>query len=38
MEIPKTLWLQNNMSPDRFSQCQFFDLPDFRMSLLLSGR
>ncbi|KAF8319228.1 Pentulose kinase [Cantharellus anzutake] len=29
MEIPKTLWLKNNMPPERFSQCQFFDLPDF---------
>ena len=29
MEIPKILWLKNNMSSERFSQCQFFDLPDF---------
>lgn len=29
MEIPKTLWLKNNMDPARFSHCQFFDLPDF---------
>ncbi|EMD31835.1 hypothetical protein CERSUDRAFT_109209 [Gelatoporia subvermispora B] len=29
MEIPKTLWLKNHMSPERFSRCQFFDLPDF---------
>ncbi|KAF8898113.1 FGGY family of carbohydrate kinase [Gymnopilus junonius] len=29
MEIPKILWLKNNMSPSLFSKCQFFDLPDF---------
>ncbi|THH11285.1 hypothetical protein EW145_g762 [Phellinidium pouzarii] len=29
MEIPKTLWLKKHMDPSRFSQCQFFDLPDF---------
>ncbi|KAF9004763.1 FGGY family of carbohydrate kinase [Cyathus striatus] len=29
MEIPKILWLKNNMDPERFSKCQFFDLPDF---------
>ncbi|KAF8164857.1 hypothetical protein B0H34DRAFT_214475 [Crassisporium funariophilum] len=29
MEIPKILWLKNNMDPSRFSNCQFFDLPDF---------
>ncbi|THV00590.1 Pentulose kinase [Dendrothele bispora CBS 962.96] len=29
MEIPKTLWLKNNMDPALFSRCQFFDLPDF---------
>ncbi|KAF9480235.1 Pentulose kinase [Pholiota conissans] len=29
MEIPKILWLRNNMPPERFSKCQFFDLPDF---------
>lgn len=29
MEIPKTLWLKNNMDPGLFSRCQFFDLPDF---------
>jgi ribulose kinase len=28
MEIPKILWLKNNMAPERFSNCQFFDLPD----------
>lgn len=38
MEIPKTLWLKNNVSPDRFSQCQFFDLPDFRTYLLTVRR
>ncbi|KAF8164778.1 hypothetical protein B0H34DRAFT_804443 [Crassisporium funariophilum] len=29
MEIPKNLWLKNNMDPSRFSNRQFFDLPDF---------
>ncbi|KAF9526703.1 hypothetical protein CPB83DRAFT_769830 [Crepidotus variabilis] len=29
MEIPKILWLKNNMSAERFSNCQFFDLPDW---------
>ncbi|KAF5372004.1 hypothetical protein D9615_008106 [Tricholomella constricta] len=29
MEIPKILWLKNNMDPSLFSRCQFFDLPDF---------
>ncbi|KAJ6627391.1 FGGY family of carbohydrate kinase [Mycena sp. CBHHK59/15] len=29
MEVPKVLWLKNNMSPSLFSRCQFFDLPDF---------
>ncbi|KIM42840.1 hypothetical protein M413DRAFT_444492 [Hebeloma cylindrosporum] len=29
MEIPKILWLKNNMDPALFSKCQFFDLPDF---------
>lgn len=29
MEIPKILWLKNRMDASLFSQCQFFDLPDF---------
>ena len=29
MELPKILWLKNNMKPSLFSKCQFFDLPDF---------
>jgi ribulose kinase len=29
MDIPKVLWLKNHMDPTLFSQCQFFDLPDF---------
>jgi len=29
MEIPKILWLKNHMKPERFSRCQFFDLPDY---------
>lgn len=29
MEIPKTLWLKKHMPSELFSQCQFFDLPDY---------
>ncbi|KAJ8085994.1 hypothetical protein PM082_004813 [Marasmius tenuissimus] len=29
MEIPKVLWLKNNMDTKLFENCQFFDLPDF---------
>jgi len=29
MEVPKILWLKNNMEPSLFRKCQFFDLPDF---------
>lgn len=29
MEIPKTLWLKNNMKPEDFKKCMFFDLPDW---------
>ncbi|EJD54119.1 Pentulose kinase [Auricularia subglabra TFB-10046 SS5] len=29
MEVPKILWLKNNMLQDKFERCQFFDLPDF---------
>ena len=29
MEIPKILWLKNNMKSSLFNKCQFFDLPDF---------
>ncbi|CAE6478991.1 unnamed protein product [Rhizoctonia solani] len=29
MEIPKILWLSRHMSPEKFAQCQFFDLPDW---------
>jgi ribulose kinase len=29
MVIPKILWLKKNMKPSLFSNCQFFDLPDF---------
>lgn len=37
MEIPKTLWLKNHMTPERFSRCQFFDLPDFCKIALFSA-
>lgn len=30
MEIPKVLWLKNNMPADLFARCHFFDLPDYR--------
>ncbi|KAG9317100.1 hypothetical protein JVU11DRAFT_1287 [Chiua virens] len=29
MEVPKILWLKKHMDSALFSQCQFFDLPDF---------
>ena len=29
MELPKILWLKNQMDPSLFSNCQFFDLPDY---------
>ncbi|KAG8218287.1 hypothetical protein J3R82DRAFT_3898 [Butyriboletus roseoflavus] len=29
MEVPKILWLKKHMDTANFSQCQFFDLPDF---------
>ena len=28
MEIPKVLWLKNNMPPELFSRCKFYDLTD----------
>jgi nuclear pore complex protein Nup93 len=28
MEIPKVLWLKNNMPPDVFARCKFYDLAD----------
>ncbi|KAI1210345.1 Nup93/Nic96-domain-containing protein [Annulohypoxylon truncatum] len=28
MEIPKVLWLKNNMPPELFSRCKFYDLSD----------
>lgn len=28
MEIPKVLWLKNNMPPEVFSRCKFYDLAD----------
>ncbi|TNY19474.1 hypothetical protein DMC30DRAFT_353846 [Rhodotorula diobovata] len=29
MEVPKMLWLKNNMPSELFAQCMFFDLPDW---------
>lgn len=29
METPKTLWLKNHLTDERFRQCMFFDLPDY---------
>ncbi|GAA5941733.1 FGGY-family carbohydrate kinase [Sporobolomyces koalae] len=29
MEVPKMLWLKNNMPASLFSSCMFFDLPDW---------
>ena len=29
MEIPKVLWLKKHMPKETFSQCMFFDLPDY---------
>ncbi|GAA6056062.1 hypothetical protein JCM3770_007006 [Rhodotorula araucariae] len=29
MEVPKMLWLKNNMPSELFSSCMFFDLPDW---------
>ncbi|KXN86178.1 hypothetical protein AN958_10422 [Leucoagaricus sp. SymC.cos] len=29
MEVPKVLWLKNNIKAERFSNCQFFYLSDF---------
>lgn len=37
MEVPKILWLKNHMSPSLFSQCQFFDLPDYLTYALTSS-
>jgi len=28
MEIPKVLWLKNNMSKEQFARCKFYDLTD----------
>jgi len=28
MEIPKVLWLKNNMPPEQFDKCKFYDLAD----------
>lgn len=28
MEIPKVLWLKNNMPKEKFAKCKFYDLAD----------
>jgi len=37
MEIPKVLWLKNNMPADLFARCKFYDLPD-ALTHIATGR
>ncbi|KIJ36035.1 hypothetical protein M422DRAFT_61221 [Sphaerobolus stellatus SS14] len=37
MEVPKVLWLKNNMPSELFARCQFFDLPDYLTYLATSS-
>lgn len=37
MEIPKVLWLKNNMPPELFARCKFFDLTD-ALTYLATGK
>ncbi|KAK6543311.1 hypothetical protein TWF694_000065 [Orbilia ellipsospora] len=37
MEIPKVLWLKNNMSSDKFRDCKFYDLVD-ALTHIASGK
>lgn len=37
MEIPKVLWLKNNMPPELFSRCKFYDLTDALTHMATGG-
>lgn len=37
MEIPKILWLKNNMPADTFADCKFFDLVDALTHIATGG-
>lgn len=37
MEIPKILWLKNNMPEETFAKCQFYDLVDALTHLATGG-
>lgn len=37
MEIPKILWLKNNMAPEMFAKCRFFDLGDALTHIATGG-
>jgi len=37
MEIPKVLWLKNNMDPELFKKCKFYDLADALTHLATGG-
>lgn len=37
MEMPKTLWLKNNMPADKFDKCKFYDLTDALTHLATGG-
>jgi ribulose kinase len=36
MEVPKMLWLKNNMDPELFDRCKFYDLAD-ALTFLATG-
>lgn len=37
MEIPKVLWLKNNMPPELFARCKFYDLTDALTHMATGG-
>lgn len=37
MEIPKVLWLKNNMPPELFNRCKFYDLADALTHMATGG-